>query len=424
MKTIKMLWIVNVSLVMGVAQAETLLIRGAEIYTLSANGVLKNADILLKDDRITAVGVNIKQPADNILDAKGLIVTPGIMAVNTELGASEIGAIEETIDAETEDTHYSASFSLARILNPNSTLIPENRRGGVTRALVRPDAKHHLFAGQASVISLSGKTDMLIVPSVAVYAVFGEKGAQLSGGSRASALLRLEQAIKDTREYEANSDAINKGEWRELSLPVNDLVALIPIVKRQKPLIIRAHRASDIHALVDFAERQNIRLVIDGGAEAWMVASRLARAQIPVILDPMENLPGSFERLGSRLDNAALLHGAGVHLIFSGPGSHNAYLVRQSAGKAVAYGLPYAAALAAIITHPAKLFGIATDYGRIEKGATAELVIWDGDPLEVTTNVEHIIIGGKLYAPVSRSSRLRDRYKIITRGEGNPAYSK
>lgn len=422
MKTTKILLGLSIVLLIGTLHAETLLIRNAKIHTLTVHGVLTNTDILIKDRRIETVAVNISRQADKVIDAKGMIITPGIMAMNTEIGVVEIDAIDSTVDSETKDIHYSASFGLAKIFNPNSTLIPENRRGGVTRALVRPGAMHHVFAGQASVMSLSGRADSLIADPVAVYAVFGERGADLSGGSRASALLRIEQALKDTREYQANVGAIKKGEWRELGLPINDLVALIPIIKRQQPLVVRAHRASDILTLINLADREKIHLVIDGAAEAWMVADKLVEANVPVIIDPIENLPEAFERLGSRLDNAARLHKSGVRLIFSGPGSHNAYLVRQSAGKAVANGLPHEVALKAMITHPAEVFGVAGDYGRIEKGALAEFVVWDGDPLEVTTNVEHIIIDGKLYAPVSRSTRLRDRYKDLSKNKQGPAY--
>jgi imidazolonepropionase-like amidohydrolase len=150
--------------------------------------------------------------------------------------------------------------------------------------------------------------------------------------------------------------------------------------------------------------------VIAGAAEAWVVAEELARENVPVLLDALDNLPYSFDSIGSRLDNAALLHAAGVRIAFTQFGeSHNARKIRQLAGNAVAHGLPKDVALAGLTTRPAEIFGL-TDRGRIAPGQVADLVLWNGDPLEVTTLAEHVWIGGSAIEMRSRQSELRDRY--------------
>jgi imidazolonepropionase-like amidohydrolase len=150
--------------------------------------------------------------------------------------------------------------------------------------------------------------------------------------------------------------------------------------------------------------------VIAGGTEAWVVAKDLAAADVPVILDPLNNLPSDFDRLGSRFDNAKLLNEAGVHIAFSFSDSFQVRKNRQLAGNAVAHGLPWDAALAAITSSPAEIFGIGKDHGRIEKGQLADLVLWSGDPLEVTTVAEQVWIAGNAVTMRSRQTELRDKY--------------
>jgi imidazolonepropionase-like amidohydrolase len=175
-------------------------------------------------------------------------------------------------------------------------------------------------------------------------------------------------------------------------------------------VVFRAERASDIRQVVHYAKRHGIKPVIAGGSEAWLVAQDLAAADVPVLLDPIDNLPGDFDRLGARLDNAALLHAAGVRIAFTYDDSHQARKNRQLAGNAVAHGLPWDAALAAITSSPARIFGVDTELGCIEKGRAADLVLWSGDPLEVTTVADQVWIAGRPVEMRSRQTELRDRY--------------
>ena len=252
----------------------------------------------------------------------------------------------------------------------------------------------------------------VISEKAAMVVSLGQKGSKLAGGSRAAAMSLLREAIEDARDYAKNKDNFARGNRRDYSLSRHDLEALVPVVQRRQPLLVRVERASDIERVLAFAKKQRLTLVLSGVSEGWRVADKIAEAKVPVILDPINNLPSSYETLGSRLDNASLLHDAGVKLMFTGMGwqtTHNAYLVRQSAGNAVANGLPYHIAIRAITSNPAQIFGLS-GYGEIKVGAEATLVLWSGDPLEVMSNPDLVLISGDEYSLESRATRLRDRY--------------
>ncbi len=405
--------------------AESILIKNAKVHTQSEQGTLEDADILIDNGKIRMVGKGIGSDADRVIDAKGMQVTPGIFALNNSIGLVEIDALDQTADSYVDDEFNGVSFSPEEAFNPNSTLIPHNRANGVTRTLIAPAYGNHLLRGQASVMSLNGEYHPLIKKGVAVFGSYGETGSNIAGGSRATALKQLQLLLDEAREYSDNYEAILTGEYRELFTSIEDLKALQPLIKGEIPLVMNVHRAADIKALLRFASRNNLRLIINGAAEAWMVAKDIARANVPVLLDPMDNIPRSFEALGQRIDNASLLHKAGVTLLFQGPGfqnTHNGHTVRHSAGLAVAYGLPYDIALAAFTSTPATTFGLS-NYGQIKPGFNAELVVWDGDPLEVTSVAEKVIIDGKVMSMVTKSKRLRDRYKNITTDK-NTAFNK
>ena len=256
-----------------------------------------------------------------------------------------------------------------------------------------------------------------------MFAVLGEAGAELSGGSRSAAFLRLREAFQDTLDYAANRKAFDVGERRAYALSRLDLEALIPVVRGELPLVVTVHRASDIEAVLRFAKEWQLKLILAGATEGWMVARQIAEAKVPVLINPLDNLPGSFETLGATLENAARLYKAGVTIAFMTGDAHNARNLKQAAGNAVAYGLPWDAALAAMTSVPARIWGIADHYGTLEPGKDADVVIWDGDPLEVTTFADAVFIRGEAIPMTSRQIELRDRYKDLG-GEMPPAYRK
>lgn len=402
------------------AVAENYLIKNATVHTASVLGSVKKTDVLVRDGKIVQVSQNISPTKDVvIINAKGKHVTPGLMNASTNLGLVEISAVSSTVDSSTKLDNVGASFNVAPAINFRSTLIPQNRIHGLTRAIVMPGFGESIFAGQASAIILERSLDGLINNNVAQIAAYGERGASKAGGSRASAMALLDQVLTDAAYLRRNENLYLPGSKSNFSQSIADLKALYPVLDRKTPLVIGANRSDDILRLITLAKKHRIKLVISGGGEAWMVAKQLAAAKIPVIIDPMQNLP-SFESLSIRIDAATILAKAGVKLLFTGGGSHNGYLVRQSAGNAVAYGLPATVALEAMTINIAEVFGIQ-NYGQIAAGMDADLVIWDGDPLEITSNPDAVFIQGKNIPLVSRATRLRDRYWDL-KGNHQQAY--
>jgi len=418
---LKSLAILLVAATLSNANAEMILIKNAKVYTQTSASNLENTDVLIEDGLIRNIGEDLSADDARVINAKGKVVTPGIFALMNQIGLVEVSAVEGTNDTATETEVLGASFSVDEVFNPESTLVPMNRAGGVTRTLIKPYNGNSLFAGLGSIMDLVGDYDSLIVSDVAVFAIYGEHAASMSGGSRAAALQYFNRAFSQAKEFSENSDAIKSGDYRELDFSMGDLETLSRVLDQDIPLVVNVNRANDILAVVDMAKKHNIKLVLAGAAEAWKVAEQLATADVAVIIDPMDNIP-SFESLGKRYDNAALLTKAGVDVMFSSE-THNAQNVRYAAGNAVAYGMPYDKALAAMTSTPAKVFGGASNYGKLMPGFKAELVIWSGDPLEVTTYAESVIIDGKLTDSDTRAKRLERRYKDISNDQ-NTFYRK
>ncbi len=406
-----------------VAIAETFAITNTTVHTLGQPGSLENATIVIKDGRISAVGKNVSVPGGaEVLDARGMVVTPGIFDPISYLGIVEISGVEESVD-DALNNSYGPAFSVADAVNPRSTLIAINRIEGVTRAFVVPDAAEggNVIVGQAAIIHLGGVDEYLIERQAGMIAFLGEAGSGIAGGSRAGAMLRLREALQDAKDFKANRDSFDAGQRRAYALSRLDLEAMQPVIEGKMPLIAYASRVSDIEALLSLADDAGIRLVIVGGAEAWMIADKIAAAEVPVIINPLANLPGSFESINARLENAASLHRAGVQIAFAIGDSHNARNLTQSAGVAVAYGLPWEAGLRAITVNPAKIFGQESNCCTIEVGKEADIVVWDGDPLEVTTFATQVFIRGVKMSMESRQTLLRDRY-LELETELPPAY--
>ncbi|MCH8895604.1 MAG: amidohydrolase family protein [Proteobacteria bacterium] len=420
----KYLLAVFVSLVLapGILAAEVIAITGATVYTMTERGTLNDATVLVENGHIVAVGSGVQIPdgAERV-EANGRIVTPGLFDAYSYFGVSEMGLVKETVDVIQTDERYTASFELADVINPRSTLIPINRIEGVTRAMVAPRAgffqelSNSPIVGLGSVIHLGSTEHFIVARNNALFVMLGETGARLAGGSRANALLLLREALQDARDYAANRQGFDEGRRRAYRLNRLDLDSLIEVLNGQRPIVATVDRASDIESALRLANEFGIRLVINSGAEAWIVADKLADANVPVILDPLQNLPSSFAALGSTLENAARLDEAGVTVAFSSGDSHNSRNMKQAAGVAVANGLSYETALRALTINPAEIFGLQATYGSVSVGAEADLVIWSGDPLEVSTFADFVMIRGKTIPMVSRSTLLFERYKDLDR---------
>lgn len=391
--------------------AQTVAIEGGTVHTM-AGAPLEGATVLIRDGRIVAVGADVSVPAGaQRIDARGKIVTPGLFASETHLGLVEVGAVGETNDYRMrDDDQVTAAFDVADGINPRSILIPVNRIAGVTTAVTEPEGG--LVSGQGAVIDLVGNrtSDLLVKDPVAMFVHLGESSLDAGGGARAGETLRLRELLEDARVYARRRSDFERGQTREYAASRLDLEALQPVLRGELPLVIEAHRASDIRAALDIAREYELRLILAGGTEAWMVADELARAGVPVIVKVLQNLPESFERLGARYDNAALLRRAGVQIAITAADTHNARNLKQEAGNAVAYGLPHEEALRAITLAPAEIWGVGERYGSLAPGKVANVVVWGGDPLELMTPVEHVLIRGREIPLVSRQTELRDRY--------------
>ncbi|MES1243739.1 MAG: amidohydrolase family protein [Acidobacteriota bacterium] len=406
--------------------AETVAIVGAKVYTLGPAGTIENGTVVIQDGKIRAVGPNVAVPdGARRIDARGKMVTPGLMDSLSRLGLVEINAVEGTRDARTENDTITAAFDVVEALNPRSILIPVNRVEGLTRAVVAPAPGKSLIAGQGALIHLGGPdggpANYVVKPRLAMFAVLGEGGMGFGGGSRAAALLRLREAFADARDWAKNRQAYDQGERREYSLSRLDLEALQPVLKGEMTLVLGVNRASDIEAALRLAKEEKLKIMLAGAAEAWIVADQIAAAKVPVLISPISNLPESFESLGSTLENAARLHRAGVTFAFMTGDAHNSRNIRQGAGIAVANGLPWEVSLAAMTSVPARLWGVADRQGSLEPGKDADVVVWDGDPLEITSFPEAVFIRGVQMPMDSRQLELRDRYKDVG-GATPPAY--
>ena len=400
------------SLLLGQAQAATLALTHARIHTLTAAGTLDDATLIIRDNLIEAVGTTLAIPDDaKVIDLKGAQITPGLFDAYTHLGLDEIDGVEETVDAGSNNPRYSAALDVGDGLNPRSVLIPVNRIEGITHAMSAPVSgpEGPLLAGRGAVISL-GTLDAFVVRSqAAMFVTLGEAGAARIKGGRPALLLALREALEETQQLGSNSPV-----QRPAQLSALDAEALQPVLAGKLPLVADVNRAADIRALLQLAGDYKLKLIIHGGAEAHLLAAELARQQVPVILDPTLNLPARFESLAASADAAAILFRAGVRIAFSGEststGSHNSRNIRQLAGNAVAHGLPWNAALAAISLNPASLYGLDSTLGTLEAGKQASLVIWDGDPLEVTSSATQVFAAGRALPMQSRQTELRNRY--------------
>jgi imidazolonepropionase-like amidohydrolase len=403
------LTLLALTLVSTLATASSILIKDADIY--ASSGLLVKTNLYIKNGKISAIGAQSPANADLEIQGLGKSITAGLFNSSTQLGTVEVSAIEQTVDFYSENETVTASLRIADVFNPRSTLIPHNRVHGLTHGLLIPESGTHLFAGQVALVQL-GNQPKVIHPSLAVALDFTERGISLMGGSRAAALVQLRQALDDAKDFSRNRKAALAGDHRDYVLSYADLAALEPVVNGTKPLLVRTNRASDISVILELAKNFQLQLILSSALEGWMVADEIAKAQVPVIIDPIHNLPNSYESLGARLDNAKLLADAGVKLLFTGMdwhNTHNAYLVRQSAGNAVANGLDKSVAIAAMTTNPAQLFN-APVTGDIAIGDIADLVLWGGDPLELTSEAELVMIEGEIIPMKSRSLQLRDRY--------------
>ncbi|MEQ8405392.1 MAG: amidohydrolase family protein [Oceanicaulis sp.] len=402
---------------------DVLVINNGRVVTNTDRGVIENGTVVIRDGSIISVGDPIEYEADQVtvIDAEGGWITPGLFHPHTELGLIEVGAEGSTRDDAADDSHFTAALDVADGFNPNGTHIDEARTEGITRFAVYPSTGSAILAGRGALADSAGDADSLFAARRFMVVDMSSSGAATAGGARTAAWAFLRAAIEDARFYPGRFMAHHEGD----AIDRYDAQAMVGAVRGEIPLVMIMDRASDIRRAIRFADQYPaIRVIIAGAAEAHLVADELAEASIPVIYDPMRNLPDSFDRLASTTEGAAILHRAGVGVAYTTAGSDlyfNPRLLPQHAAIAVAHGADWSDAFRAITLTPAQLYGVGDRYGALATGYAGDVVVWDGDPLEVMSAPTRVIIDGEVQSMETRQTRLRDRYAEIVR-EGGAAY--
>lgn len=408
------------------ASAQTIAITGGKVYPVSGPP-LEHGTVLIRDGRIAAVGADVAVPAGaQRIDATGKVVTPGFINGATLVGLDEISSITTTRESIARGRdRVAAAFRPWEGLNPRSVLIGPTRDAGITSIVVMPSGG--MISGQAAILRLvaGGVADMLLRAPVGMVANLGPVSGP-EARPRGETLARLREILEDTRVYRTRRADYERSQTRDLTVSRIDMDALVAVLEGRVPLIVRVDRASDIETAMRIAREYGIRLIVVGGAEAWMLADRLAAAKIPVLTGAMNSVPEQFAELGQRQENAGLLAAAGVPVTLignAGSGSADAFTarnVRYEAGNAVSYGMTWNAALRAITLTPAETFGVADRVGSLAVGKIADVVVWSGDPFEFATRAEHVFVNGVQSSTQSREDLLETRYKTLPPAYGRP----
>ena len=401
---------VGLSLLAGSALAQNVLIRHATVHTAGAQGTLQDTDVLVRDGAIAAIGKNLAAGNAAVIDAAGKPLTPALFGGITEIGLDEVSSEDPTNDqslalGQGKQMVVRPEFDVTLAYNPASVLVPVARVEGIGFTLLGADATGggSILAGQGGTVRLDGGADP-VGPKL-LFVQLGSDGANLSGGSRASQWMLLDQFVDEVR------GRIPAGSPMAMLTPAGR-ATLARYLDGGGRMMVNIQRAADIRQLLRWSQRNKVRIAIVGGTEAWKVAPQLAAAGVPVFVNPLDDLPRSFDEIGATLENAARLRAAGVQVSFaqSDMGSHNARKIRQLAGNDVANGLPWEDGLAGLTRVPADVLGVGDRMGTIAVGKRADLVLWTGDPLDVSSVATQVWFDGRAIPMRSRQTELRDRY--------------
>jgi imidazolonepropionase-like amidohydrolase len=421
-------------------------IVNARVAVGDGSAPIENGVVVARGGKIVAAGAGVAVPAGvRVIDAGGKWVTPGLVIAVTDLGLVDVGAVSESNDDDADKAVFNAALDVSVAIDPDAPPVAVSRTGGVTRAAVAPVAGNAIFAGQGAVIDLAATADPVTRARAFQYVELGERGASLAGGSRVAAQALLRNALREARELDRraglSAPGVAGGDPRMVSsvqgqatdtlLTRFDAAALVPVVTGRQPLYVHVDRAADIRATLALKrEFPALRLVVVGASEGWRVAGELAAAQVPVIATALTDLPGRFETLAATQSNVGRMKKAGVKVAIGNfyDGEQPRY-APQYAGNLVgvarvpgATGLTWGEALAAITSVPAEIIGEGDHFGSLKPGRAADVVVWDGDPLEVTSGVVAVYVDGVAQSLVNHQTRLRDRYRHPQEGSLPKAY--
>lgn len=405
-------------------------ITHAKIFTL-AGSPLEDATLVIRDGKIAAIGAAVAvPPGAQLIDAKGLQVYPGLFDSVTQMGLREIGAVSATVDS-TETGNYNPDVVAATAVSPSSEHIPVTRAAGITEVLAVPGSggldffgSSGIIGGQASAIHLAGWAidEMLVKKSAAMvlnwpeietqtfdFATFSRKEKPYADAKQEydKQVNEITDWLERARHY---AQALEKGSVAKYDRDLK-LEALVTVVRGELPVLVFADRAREIRNAVEFCDKQKLRMILAGGSEAYKVKDLLRSKEIPVVLRPMLSSPleddDPYDRL---LSQPAELSAAGVKFAIASFDNSFARRLGQNAANAAAHGLPYDEALKAVTLYPAQIFGLAGQLGTLEQGKLANLIVTNGDPLELTTDVKYLFIKGQLTSTNNRHKYLYEKY--------------
>jgi imidazolonepropionase-like amidohydrolase len=413
----KHLLLAAAALIAAPLSAETIAITGGKLAIGDGSQPIESGTVVIANGHIVAAGAGVAVPAGaRVIDARGKWVSPGIIAGVSTLGILDGYGMPETNDSEASKSPFSAALDIAPAIDSSGQRIAIERSAGVTRAFVIPSAGNTMFAGQGAVIDLGADLDPVTRARAFQYVELGEDATDHAGGSRPAAHVLLRAALAA-----ASNPAGASFADKSSLITRQDAEALGPVVRGQMPLLVHVERVADIKATLALkADFPRLKLVLVGATEGWRVAGDIAAAHVPVIAAGLVDLPEKFETLSATQSNIGRLTRAGVMVALSNAdiseGPYESYLA-QYAGNLVALtkipgaqGLDWGAAFATITSKPAAAIGMDGEIGSLRPGRRADVVIWDGDPLELASAPTAIFIDGVAQPMTSRQTRLRDRY--------------
>ncbi len=411
------------------ANAETIAITGGKLVIGDGSAPIDGGTVVIRDGNVVAAGAGVAVPANaRTIDASGKWVTPGVFAGFSRLGLSEVDAVNGTNDKSGGKSGFSAAIDVAPAIDPFRSPIAVNRSAGVTRALVAPEAAGNIFAGQGAVMDLGSDSDAVTKARVFQFVELGENGAAAAGGSRSSSHLLFRAMLREAQDYATGRNAFDD----EL-LRAEDARALQAVLRGEQRLLVRVEAANDILRVLELKrDYPAIKMVLVGVSEGWRVADRIAAAGVPVIASALNDLPATFELLGATQSNIGRMKDAGVKVsigMVDDRDSHQLRYTTQYAGNLVslqkvprATGLSWDEAFAAISSGPAEAIGMGDKLGSLKAGRVGDVVVWDGDPLELSSAPVAVFVDGVEQPLANRQNRLRDRYRTPQEGSLPKAY--
>lgn len=409
--------------------AETIAITGGKLVIGDGSAPIEGGTVIIRDGNVVAAGAGVAIPANaRTIDASGKWVTPGVFAGFSRLGLSEVDAVNGTNDKSGGKSGFSAAIDVAPAIDPFRSPIAVNRSAGVTRAVVAPEAAGNIFAGQGAVMDLGSDSDAVTKARVFQFVELGENGAAAAGGSRSSSHLLFRAMLREAQDYATGRNAFDD----EL-LRAEDAKALQAVLRGEQRLLVRVEAANDILRVLELKrDYPAIKMVLVGVSEGWRVADRIAAAGVPVIASALNDLPATFELLGATQSNIGRMKDAGVKVsigMIDDRDSHQLRYTTQYAGNLVslqkvprATGLSWDEAFAAISSGPAEAIGMGDRIGSLKAGRVGDVVVWDGDPLELSSAPVAVFVDGVEQPLGNRQNLLRDRYRTPQEGSLPKAY--